>query len=59
MITDIKEIEIANTFNRFRRLKHKTQVFVNTSEITIEYRITLSLEVFRIARTLFTHFNFL
>ena len=36
----------------FRRLKHKTQVFVNTSSDHYRTRITHSLEVSQIARTL-------
>tara|TARA_B100001175_G_scaffold22435_1_gene16815 strand:- start:2984 stop:4114 length:1131 start_codon:yes stop_codon:yes gene_type:complete len=36
----------------FRRLKHKTQVFVNTSSDHFRTRITHSLEVSQIARTL-------
>ena len=36
----------------FRRLKHKTQVFVNTTDDHYRTRITLSLEVSQIARTL-------
>ena len=36
----------------FRRLKHKTQVFVNTSSDHFRTRITHSMEVSQIARTL-------
>ena len=36
----------------FRRLKHKTQVFVNTTDDHYRTRITHSLEVSQIARTL-------
>ena len=42
----------------FRRLKHKTQVFVNTSGDHFRTRITHSLEVSQIARTLSKYFNF-
>ena len=41
----------------FRRLKHKTQVFVNTIDDHYRTRITHSLEVSQIARTLAKHFN--
>ena len=41
----------------FRRLKHKTQVFVNTSGDHFRTRITHSLEVSQIARTLSKFFN--
>ena len=41
----------------FRRLKHKTQVFVNTTDDHYRTRITHSLEVSQIARTLSKYFN--
>jgi dGTPase len=41
----------------FRRLKHKTQVFVNTSGDHFRTRITHSLEVSQISRTLSKFFN--
>ncbi len=41
----------------FRRLKHKTQVFVNTSGDHFRTRITHTLEVAQIARTLSKFFN--
>jgi len=44
-------------YTAFRRLKHKTQVFVNTSGDHFRTRITHSLEVSQIARTLSKFFN--
>ena len=41
----------------FRRLKHKTQVFVNTSSDHYRTRITHSMEVSQIARTIGKIFN--
>jgi dGTPase len=62
-----KKTSIRNDFQRdrdriihstaFRRLKHKTQVFVNTSGDHFRTRITHSLEVSQIARTLSKFFN--
>jgi dGTPase len=62
-----KKTSLRNDFQRdrdriihstaFRRLKHKTQVFVNTSGDHYRTRITHSLEVSQIARTLSKVFN--
>ena len=62
-----KKTNLRNDFQRdrdriihstaFRRLKHKTQVFVNTSGDHFRTRITHSLEVSQIARTLSKCFN--
>ena len=41
----------------FRRLKHKTQVFVNTTDDHYRTRITHSFEVSQIARTLAKYFK--
>ncbi len=64
---DEKRTNLRNDFQRdrdriihstaFRRLKHKTQVFVNTSGDHFRTRITHSLEVSQIARTLSKFFN--
>ena len=62
-----KKTDLRNDFQRdrdrivhstaFRRLKHKTQVFVNTSGDHFRTRITHSMEVSQIARTLSKFFN--
>ena len=62
-----KKTNLRNDFQRdrdriihstaFRRLKHKTQVFVNTTGDHFRTRITHSLEVSQIARTLSKYFN--
>ena len=62
-----KKTDLRNDFQRdrdriihstaFRRLKHKTQVFVNTTGDHFRTRITHSLEVSQIARTLSKYFN--
>ena len=62
-----KKTNLRNDFQRdrdriihskaFRRLKHKTQVFVNTSSDHFRTRMTHSLEVSQIARTLSKFFN--
>jgi dGTPase len=62
-----KKTDLRNDFQRdrdriihstaFRRLKHKTQVFVNTSGDHFRTRITHSLEVSQIARTLSKYFS--
>jgi dGTPase len=62
-----KKTDLRNDFQRdrdriihstaFRRLKHKTQVFINTTGDHFRTRITHSLEVSQIARTLSKYFN--
>ena len=62
-----KKTNLRNDFQRdrdriihstaFRRLKHKTQVFVNTTGDHFRTRITHSLEVSQIARTLSKFFR--
>ena len=62
-----KKTNLRNDFQRdrdriihstaFRRLKHKTQVFVNTTGDHFRTRITHSLEVSQIARTLSKYFR--